>query len=463
MKRYSRIIGLWQVGVMASAFAVVKNIEPAPAFKSSMAVENVFFKLAEHVNKDGYMKASLTYPHYYACWFRDSSMTSISMANLAAELGEEGRSRAQIPFGIESDTPREISARILRFLWGSAAENSWRIGWAGNGEDPKSIEESRHIPARVGEDGKIFHMEVDGRVFTDRAGYDVWEGYNVLIRQHDSIPLLLLATENYIGRFGEKGVEEAVAWLKENAKTVANYVESTLHTPCANAWELDDNSFHSYDIAAIQRGLKSLAELDSMLGLGLNREKLYDAQHMAGRMLLEHFVRDGVLFKANECVDGKFMENPIREVDASAILIFNYFKPPELSKEVEMNTMARIESDLFGGNVLPLRYRHDDYFYGGRWLLLGLEAAVWYTNNGKREKATSILEYVNAKYLAAGSGMLPEQELVNPESPRNDPYEFFVRNGNSMVTDLAWSEAAYINAFIALASRKPEIAILVRE
>ena len=59
--------------------------------------------------------------------------------------------------------------------------------------------------------------------------------------------------------------------------------------------------------------------------------------------------------------------------------------------------------------------------------------------------------------------MLPEQELVNPESPRNDPYEFFVRNGNSMVTDLAWSEAAYINAFIALASRKPEIAILVRE
>ncbi len=448
---------------MASAFAVVKNMDSVPSFKSSVAVENVFFKLAEHINKDGYIKASLTYPHYYACWFRDASMTSISMANLAAELSTERRGSSDAPLlGIDRDMPRELSARILRFLWGSVAENSWRIGGAVDGEDYASTEESRHIPARVGEDGKIFHMEIDGKVFTDRKGYDVWDGYNVLIRQHDSIPLLLLATENYIGRFGRDGVEGVVAWLKENAKVVANYVESTLYTPCANAWELDDNSFHSYDIAAIQRGLKSLAELDSMLGLGVNRDKLSDAQHTAGRMLLEHFVRDGILFKATECTDGKFKEDPIMEVDASAILVFNYFKPPELGKDIEINTMARIESDLFGGNMLPLRYKHDDYFYGGRWLLLGLEAAVWYTNNGNREKAASIIEYVNAKYLATGSGMLPEQELVNPESPGKDPYEFFVRNGSSMVTDLAWSEAAYINAFIAMTSRKPEIEILVR-
>ena len=450
---------------MASAFAVVKNIDSAPAFKSSMALENVFLKLAEHVNKEGYMKASLTYPHYYACWFRDASMTSISMANLASELGGEGRrgTASLQQLGIDKDTPREVSARILRFLWGAVEENSWRIGQNGEGTDPKSIDESRHIPARVGEDGKIFHMEIDGTVFTDKAGYDVWEGYNVLIRQHDSIPLLLLATENYVGRFGEKGIEGAVAWLRGNAKVVAAYVESTLHTPCANAWELDDNFFHSYDIAAIQRGLKSLVELDGMLGLDLDRAKLSDAQHNAGRMLLEHFVRDGVMFKASECAEGKLMEDPVKEVDASAILVFNYFKPPELSREIEIKTMAKIESDLFGGNMLPLRYRHDDYFYGGRWLLLGLEAAVWYTNNGNREKAASILEYVNAKYLADGHGMLPEQELVNPESPGKDPYEFFVRNGNSMVTDLAWSEAAYINAFIAIASRKPEITILVRE
>lgn len=407
-------------------------------FKERLSkIKRVMGILCEHVDESGFMPASLTYPHYSACWFRDASMVSIALSRTAKILKRFGEKEA-------AEKARISSEKILSFCWKAIEKNMPRIerGISIPFQDKSFFSTENHLPARLGNDMSFFKQSAGDGIKSDEVD-------NVWLRQYDSLPLVLLATECYIKEFGiSSGISNQIHIIKENWEKFLNYMVKVYKTPCYNAWELDGHQLHSYTIASIEKGVDSLHNILLAFGIGIGEEaKLIKAKNEIDIFLRDFFIREEMLCKAKDVFrkdGGDFESEPIREVDASKIIAFNYFKPACVGSDIEENTMKRIDRDLINGNALPIRYLGDTYFYGGRWILLGMEAARWHIAKGNVGKGNEILKYVEDKYLG-GNGMLPEQEIVDPASTY-DPGEYYKRNGNCVISDLAWSEGAYVLA-----------------
>ena len=393
--------------------------------------------LCEHISDEGFMPASLNYAHYSACWFRDASMVSLSLSGASKTLGR---------FGVErkAEKAKNASARILSFCWSAIEKNIPRIENCISlpFQDKRFFKTENHLPARLGKDMSFFTLSLGDYRKSDEMD-------NSWLRQYDSLPLVLLATEWYIKRFGiDDSIKGNVAIIEKNWEKFLGYMMKVYKTPCHNAWEVDGHQLHSYTIASIEKGVDSLHNILLASGTGIKEEaKMIKARKDIDLFLKEFFIRDGVLYKAKDVFNKKgdgFESEPIMEVDASEIIAFNYFNAECVDNGVKEKTMEKIEMNLIGRNAFPIRYMGDTYFYGGRWILLGMEAARWYIANGRIDKGKEILEYLENRYLKERS-MLPEQELVNTASAY-DPGDYYKNNGNSVITDLAWSEGAYILA-----------------
>lgn len=412
--------------------------------------------LGDHVDDNGYMSASSQklpnpYRPYYPCWYRDLSNVLMSLTDIYSF----GKRHYPKFMSAEIGEARVLSSKLLGFSWGSVAQHLDRIRAGVNTplEDAAAFRSlACHIGARVGPNGALLEMQRDDLTITDTDN-----GKNQGLRQYDTLPLLFLSAERYIAAFGIGEADAAVRVISKNAGLFLDYLAKIYKTECFNVWEMDGHMVHSYDVAAIHRGIRSLQRISRAAGVQIDEEKAERTLADIDDFLRLHFIRNGILYKAKNVFgkDGGFETDPVPAVDAAAILVFNYFTPPCITKDVEMRTMREIEEKLVGEyNFYPVRYNmHPDhvdrYFYGGRWALLGHEQAVWYLKNGMAEKAERILQYTENKYFFNGSRLLPEQEFVDPASPGSDPEGYYARNGNRMIPDLAWSEASYANAAIA--------------
>ncbi len=447
--------------------------------------------IESQIKPSGYMKASHNYLYYIPMWFRDSSFTSISLTH-NAKFFEKNNDKE------DEEKAKDASTRLLNFMWKSVNNFSQNMEKAINlpYEHPAFNNTMlTHVPARINEDGKMgWHrgnnlMESDDPVDHLDFNQSLW------LKQFDSVPLLIIATNEYIKNFGiDEKIGESLHKITKLLPLMINYMNKIYVTPCSNAWEMDTNQIHAYDVAAIYSGMENALELVKYFKKELNEEysikklkKLKDilnasdiencleeknkaeielclkAINMANnekinnideneilknmdnidKFLKNHFIRNNILYKAKDVFknDGTFKNGPVFEVDSEEIFIFTRFKPPSATKTVQNKTMEKIETDLFDGNVLPIRFLGDKYFFGGRWPLLGLEAANWYIQNNKKENAEKIINYITEKYLL-NSNKIPEQELVNPAS-KDDPDKFFEKNNSNIIDDLAWSESAY--------------------
>ena len=222
--------------------------------------------------------------------------------------------------------------------------------------------------------------------------------------------------------------------------------------PSFNAWEVDGHQLHSYTLASLYRGFISALQIAEKLGLHIPNE-MKDKPKWMDNFLSNFFIRDGMLYKAKNVLrqDGRgFESEPVKQVDASEIFVFTRFKPESITHDIKANTMESIEKKRFGANILPTRFDGDSYFFGGRWILLGMEAARHYIETQEIEKAAKIISYVEKKYLRQGNVMIPEQEIIDPESMEKDSGNYYIKNGYSAINDLAWSEAAYVSACTSL-------------
>ncbi len=406
--------------------------------------------IKDHVDGSGFMKASTTYEWYSPAWFRDSAMVAISLVDAAKYLSDHGHPS-------EADEAKSLAKSIITFMWsaiGSSSDNM-RRGIASSLDDNEFKKLKNHVPARVGGDGSYFSGVVKGSAHSDATerDKDSW------LRQYDSVPLVLIATERFVDEFGAASLGDARGQASGLLTLSLEYMLKFYKTECSNAWETENDKLHAYSVSSISRGVRAAKALAAKLGVGIPAAlyRAYDSElnhEGIDRFLDRLFVRDCVLYRAKRVFsqNGGFESDPIMELDAAEIFVFTMFKPHlQDYDQVERRTIEAMEAELFAGNVLPVRYLGDTYFDGGRWLLLGLEFASYHAGRGELPEAWRVIDYIRHKYLDGGGGSLPEQEIVNPESPGRDPERYLDKNGGAPISDLAWSEAFYIRAVIAYA------------
>ncbi|MCL4380844.1 hypothetical protein M1141_01050 [Candidatus Marsarchaeota archaeon] len=441
------------------------------------------------ISETGYMKASHNYSFYIPMWFRDSCFTSMALAEASDFYRNEAFQRK--------------SALLLNFMWKSSENflNNIKRGIEIPLEKPNFFDIINHFPARIGEDGWYRGrrgMESDNPFLTSME-HSNW------LRQYDSVPLLIGATAEYIEKFGVKDIDASLSGIKDALPAMIDYMVKIYKTPCSNLWEMDTDKIHSYDVAAIYYGMNSAMRIVKYIKENLKNELVEDYEEIrkiksknyrnlksedrdkikrfAGKdalcddeavnsidlqgmgrkledidkFLNDYFIRDGIMYKSKNVFKpdkSGFESEPIKDVDSGQTFIFTKFKPPCATQAVQENTMKKIEKDLFSGNELPIRFKDDSYFLGGRWPLLGLEAANWYLENGKKDMAEKIIDYITDKYLA-NSNAIPEQEIINPASS-HDPADYLSKNNNGPISDLAWSESSYLCSVVKYAQSASE-------
>ncbi len=480
-------------GVMEAEKHIQKNEVISNEFLEDKEKEVAFYVLSQ-INEKGYMKASPNYKWYVPMWFRDSSFTSISLTHNAKffELKNDKET---------ADKMKDASARLLNFMWKAMNNFSENMDRAIEMplENPSFNIILNHVPARINENYSIGDHRENKEIGSDNPLYYSDLNRSMWLKQFDSVPLLLIATNDYIKNFGaDKNLEDSLHKISKLLPKMIEYMNKIYIAPCSNAWEMDTHQIHVYDVAAIYAGMgsaleivkyfkndlkedaiESLSELKRILNSNsilecfdeenknkiesslkkinffnnneinsVNEKKVLEYMSNVDKFLKDHFIRNNTLYKAKDVFreDGNFKNGPIQEVDSEELFVFTRFNPPCITEEIQKNTMKRIEDELFNNNSLPIRFKGDTYFYGGRWPLLGLEAANWYINNNSPEKAKQIIDYITKKYLMHGE-KIPEQEIVNPAS-QNDPDEFYVKNNKKVIEDLIWSESAYVDTVL---------------
>ncbi|MEM4114275.1 MAG: hypothetical protein QW774_03605 [Candidatus Micrarchaeaceae archaeon] len=416
------------------------------AIKDKNAIKNTHIKalhdaaayLINNINEDGYISASADYPWYHPHWFRDSSWVAVSLIRYADFCRNSGSSY---------DEALQAASHIIAFNAKAIAHFSGNMKSLNEirFEDPDFFSLEHHIPSRVNALGELYtHGEIDDRK-------ELGTRHSWLI-QYDSAPLILYSINEKAKLFGLDDSE--LSFLKEYAKVIAEYMGRIYITECASAWEIGEGLLHAYDIASVYSGFESLKELSEKYDIGIMKDDLEKIENrlIEGgplRLLKEFFVANNVLYNDKK----PFAEKPIEgSIDSSEIFIFLNFGITDQAlgcENVEQNTIATIEKELFGSNMLPIRFKGDTYYKGGRWLLLGLAFAEYYLRKGAIEKGLAIIDYVIGKY----KGSYPEQEIINTASDI-DMENFYARNGYKPIQNLAWSYAAVIMAIVALLQYK---------
>jgi len=103
-------------------------------------------------------------------------------------------------------------------------------------------------------------------------------------------------------------------------------------------------------------------------------------------------------------------------------------------------TIAQIEAHLRrpGGGVY--RYLGDTYYGGGEWVLLAAWLGWYYTEVGEEERASELLNWVEAQ--ADDEGHLPEQ--VSTHLLATDRYAEWEARWGPVAKPLLWSHAMYL-------------------
>jgi len=403
---------------------------------ASRAADYLISKVADN----GYISASADYAWYHPHWFRDSAWISVALlryADLAMRRGIEQKASSAL----------DAASRIINFNLNAIGNFSQNIRSLDEipFENPDFFSLLHHMPSRVGISGSLYV----GNSIDDNTEKNVKRSWLI---QYDSIPLILYSLNEKSKLFGLGSSE--ISFLKEHARDIAEYLGRIYVTECASAWEINQQFLHAYDIASIYAGLEALKEISSKYEINISPNeitaiegRIFDGGPIA--FLKKFFVKDSILYSEKK----PFCNAPLPDsIDASEIFIFSNFGISGQAlgnSNIENNTISKMETDLFNNNMLPIRFKGDTYYKGGRWLLLGMAFAEYYIGKWSYNKGAKIIDYVINKY----EGSYPEQEIVNPASDV-DMNNFYALNGYKPVQNLAWSYAAVIMATVALINSK---------
>jgi len=393
--------------------------------------------LISSVHENGYISASNDYTWYKPHWFRDASWVSTSLLIYSDFIKQIDP--------VSSFKALQAASKIIRFNIDSIIQFMPNIISLDNipFENSEFFSLMHHMPSRVDAN----KMRYIGDSIDDTKELNTMHSWLI---QYDTIPLILYSINIKSKLFGLDNFE--TLFLNKYVPEIASYLGKIYITECASAWEIDSNLLHAYDVAAVYSAFSSLKELSQKYDISIDKEaieKIEGSLFPGGPLafIKKFFIHSNVLYNEKE----PFKDFPIVEkgLDASEIFIFSNFgiTGTTLGNEsIEESTILEMERHLFSGNKLPIRFKGDTYYKGGRWLLLGLAFAEYYIKKGYIEKASDIIDYVIGKYKSS----YPEQEVVNPSSPNEDRGNFFALNGYKPIQNLAWSYAAVIMSTVSL-------------
>jgi len=216
---------------------------------------------------------------------------------------------------------------------------------------------------------------------------------------------------------------------------VREYLIALWPLPCSDLWEEHEDQVHTYTLAAVSAGLRSLAGWRGDEKAGRAAADIQD-------YLLSNAVLDGFLVKSVGS----------RGVDANLVaLAVPYGVVPPGDPRMQA-TLTRIESQLIGRTGGLRRYPEDRYYGGGEWPVLYAWLGWLYAEAGDRERAKTVLRWLEGQ--ANERGDLPEQVQECLNYP--DEYIPWVKRWGPVASPLLWSHAMYLILHRAI-EEKPAI------
>jgi GH15 family glucan-1,4-alpha-glucosidase len=205
------------------------------------------------------------------------------------------------------------------------------------------------------------------------------------------------------------------------ARLVSDYLAALWQQPCYDCWEEFPDKIHAYTLAAIYGGIKAidqLTEIDPGQDVNSIPAFIFKELYLDG-----HFVK----FAGSEGVDANLLALAIPYAIVAA-------------DDIRMRaTVRRIESALRKNGGVH-RYAADTYYGGGEWILLTAWLGWYYSRIGERDKAESILAWVEAQ--ADDQYNLPEQVCENLLFP--EFFQDWENRWGPVANPLLWSHAMYL-------------------
>ena len=300
--------------------------------------------------------------------------------------------------------------------------------------------------ARTGTDDPLQPM--DNRfVLHTRFTTDGWEGDEAWGNfQLDGYGFWLTSVAGHLG-----ATQADSSPFVEAIGVVRRYLSLTWDLPCYDSWEEYPTRCHPVTLAAVARGLEATAELAPV-------DPARAVPRQAGR-LLQEAAPNGVLLKFVPDGSGEPRELdpspelaaaaaaghervgkrlPSDAIDGGSLLVLGRFGPFEPDAAVVGSTLERVREQLcVDGGVY--RYLGDEYYGGGRWIVLAGALAEQLARRGQ-SGAPEVLEWIEAH--ADADGHLGEQvttKLRNPELLRP-----WVQRWGAPASPLLWSHAMYL-------------------
>jgi len=212
------------------------------------------------------------------------------------------------------------------------------------------------------------------------------------------------------------------AW-KEAVILIREYLIALWPLPCSDIWEEHEDQVHTYTLAAVSAGLRSLADWQGDEQAGRAAAEIQE-------YILTHSVVDGYLVKSIGS----------RGVDANLAALAVPYQVVSPGDPRMKATLTRLESQLMGRTGGLRRYPQDRYYGGGEWPVLYAWLGWLYAEAGDRERARTVLCWLEGQ--ANERGELPEQvqECLNyPEE-----YTPWVKRWGPVASPLLWSHAMYL-------------------
>lgn len=234
------------------------------------------------------------------------------------------------------------------------------------------------------------------------------------------------------------GHEQIPDRFRSSVHATVSYLQAFWRLPNFDCWEEYGEHIHPSTLACIYGGLKGVAELE-------DRPDLEEVCAQIKTFLLDHAVHPE---------QGHFVKfvTPVPETDSTATKIgndgvdaslmwlcqpFGLFVPEH---PVMKHTLEKIESDLRTAQGGIRRYKDDEYYGGGEWLLL----TAWYgwvrLSIGDRRVAEQTLQWIASK--ADEQGRLPEQ--VPDALQDRHKYDEWVARWGPPALPLLWSHAMFL-------------------
>ncbi|GCL72584.1 hypothetical protein PN4B1_25110 [Paenibacillus naphthalenovorans] len=228
--------------------------------------------------------------------------------------------------------------------------------------------------------------------------------------------------------------------FRSSIDVTAAYLKAFWRLPNFDCWEENADHIHPSTLACIYGGLKGVAELEG-------KRDLEDVCGQIETFLLDHAVHPE---------QGHFVKfvTPTAEssattigndgVDASLMWLCRPFGLFEPEHPVMKHTLAKIEADLRTDQSGIRRYKADEYYGGGEWLLL----TAWYgwvkLSMGDRREAERALHWIASK--ADEQGRLPEQVPDTLEDRHK--YDEWVARWGPPAVPLLWSHAMFLILYL---------------